>query len=571
MTAVPAGMRGIAAGLALGLVGCAAVQTQIESSNREEQRALRAVLRSSQPPAMAAQWLGYARRHELPPQAQLAASLEAARLSFTDAARGEEQAALLYNAAIRQVFDLLEEKEYDLQPEAEWNRIGSLEIVRGGKAILDPSQPELLVPADQVAVRGLLQRTVQPGVGLPFCAWFPQDAPFLEGEPGIPSSGLAMPATAVLTFSPTRSGYTARLEWIRTLERDWIAVDGRRRTLAADFSAPLAVWVARGRNRVLDFDALLRTDRHFPSAALVQFQPYEADKIPLVFVHGLMARPEAWLQAVNILLGDPEIRAKYQFWFYLYPTGLPVWASAAGLRKELNRFNAALGGRANGAGPHPPLNQKVLIGHSMGGLICSLLVRDGGTYLWGQFSDTEFDMIPFSDQTRELIRRQIFFEARDDVAEVVFVATPHRGSPLALRPISGFAASLIRLPFTEFNIERRHILPLLRGDKRQYFRAPANSIRFLRANSPLLLSILDLPRDPAIPFHSIIGDRGRNDSPDGSDGIVPYWSAHLEDAVSETIVPSGHGANEHPDGVRAISDILKSHAQSSPAIRRHKK
>jgi hypothetical protein len=46
----------------------------------------------------------------------------------------------------------------------------------------------------------------------------------------------------------------------------------------------------------------------------------------------LLSRPEAWTQAVNGLLADPTIRKNYQFWLYLYPTGLPVWRSAAALR-----------------------------------------------------------------------------------------------------------------------------------------------------------------------------------------------------------------------------------------------
>jgi len=68
-----------------------------------------------------------------------------------------------------------------------------------------------------------------------------------------------------------------------------------------------------------------------------------------------------------------------------------------------------------------------------------------------------------------------------------------------------------------------------------------------------------LPLAKGIPYHSIIGDRGRGDTPDSSDGVVPYWSSHLEGAASEKIVPSGHGANQSPQGIAEVARILKQH------------
>ena len=94
---------------------------------------------------------------------------------------------------------------------------------------------------------------------------------------------------------------------------------------------------------------------------------------------------------------------------------------------------------------------------------------------------------------------------------------------------------------------------------RELFVAPANSIVFLRPRSPLLNAILKLPMKPGVPYHSIIGDRGKGDTPDSSDGVVPYWSSHLDGAASEKIVPSGHGSNENPEGIREFRRILRQH------------
>jgi hypothetical protein len=61
------------------------------------------------------------------------------------------------------------------------------------------------------------------------------------------------------------------------------------------------------------------------------------------------------------------------------------------------------------------------------------------------------------------------------------------------------------------------------------------------------------------PHHSIIGDRGRGDSPNGSDGVVPYRSAHLDSAQSEKIIPYGHGGYQSPESIAELLRILRLH------------
>jgi pimeloyl-ACP methyl ester carboxylesterase len=369
---------------------------------------------------------------------------------------------------------------------------------------------------------------------------------------------MAIPVTAFLEFS----NQEARLEFVPTYRRETIQRDGSSVRLAADFSAPLALILSKGKNRAIDIQAFLRTDAYIDRAALLQFQPYDPKKIPVIFVHGLLSRPEAWTKALNTLLADPEIRKKYQFWFFIYPTGLPIWQSAAILRAELKRFDAVL----DPDGSNPLLRQKILVGHSMGGIISSLIVRKGGHRLWSQFSDRSLQDMADNPRLQAQVQEMVFFEPRKDVDRVIFVATPHRGSPLALRSFAGFFAGLVRLPMTPWLEERPNLLELLREDVRTVFEAPANSVRILRSNSPILLSVLNLPMAREIPYHSILGNRGRRGPIEkSSDGIVPYWSSQMPGAASEKIVPSGHGVNEHPEGIQEIRRILKenlNHPQS---------
>src|SRR5258707_4689534 len=56
---------------------------------------------------------------------------------------------------------------------------------------------------------------------------------------------------------------------------------------------------------------------------------------------------------------------------------------------------------------------------------------------------------------------------------------------------------------------------------------------------------------------TIVGDRGRGDTPNSSDGVVAYWSSHLTGAKSELIVPGPHGSYALPQTVSELKRILR--------------
>ena len=70
--------------------------------------------------------------------------------------------------------------------------------------------------------------------------------------------------------------------------------------------------------------------------------------IPVVMVHGLWSSPLTWMEMFNDLRSFPEIRDRYQFWFYLYPTGQPFWVSAAEMRDNPGRRAARTWTRRSG-------------------------------------------------------------------------------------------------------------------------------------------------------------------------------------------------------------------------------
>jgi hypothetical protein len=65
-----------------------------------------------------------------------------------------------------------------------------------------------------------------------------------------------------------------------------------------------------------------------------------------------------------------------------------------------------------------------------------------------------------------------------------------------------------------------------------------------------------------VPYHSIIGDRGKGSSPNSSDGVVAYWSSHLDGAKSEKIVPGPHTSCALPETITELDRILELHVKN---------
>ncbi|MGA8659723.1 MAG: hypothetical protein WB586_26685, partial [Chthoniobacterales bacterium] len=76
-----------------------------------------------------------------------------------------------------------------------------------------------------------------------------------------------------------------------------------------------------------------------------------------------------------------------------------------------------------------------------------------------------------------------------------------------------------------------------------------------------LIAVSKLPIE--VPYHSVIGQRHPGPKERGSDGVVPYWSSHLDGAQSEVIVRSGHGVFRNPEAVQEIIRILRLELHSS--------
>jgi pimeloyl-ACP methyl ester carboxylesterase len=250
---------------------------------------------------------------------------------------------------------------------------------------------------------------------------------------------------------------------------------------------------------------------------------------------------------IDTLRNDSWIREHYQFWVYSYPSGYPYPYSAALFRQDLDGIDRAF----------PNHKRVVLVGHSMGGMICRLMITDAGDKIWRDFFATPPAKTPLPSETRKLLEESLVFNHRPDVQQVIFISTPHRGSKIASGWIGRIGAALVRTPRRFVSVYASTKRLLVSDPSARTLKRMPNSVDTLDPNDRFVQAVDKLPITRGIPFHSIMGDRGRGNTPNSSDGVVPYWSSHLDGAQSELIVDSGHNAQTNPEAIKEVDRILK--------------
>jgi len=94
---------------------------------------------------------------------------------------------------------------------------------------------------------------------------------------------------------------------------------------------------------------------------------------------------------------------------------------------------------------------------------------------------------------------------------------------------------------------------------------PPTSITSLSPKSRSFTGFNQLSLPKGITFHSIIGDKGHNDTPHSSDGVVPYWSSHIAPVESELIIDSNHSVPDKAETSDEIRRILLLHLRQEGA------
>ena len=409
--------------------------------------------------------------------------------------------------------------------------------------VWDPNEFTSFKPAAAVPEKAIRRKDRQDGVGGALVGVH-QSQPLAPFSPRV---GVTAPVTALIDFK----GHDATLSLIDPTEKPKARVAGADRLLDADFSAPLAYYPNQSEywNGIM---GALHVNSYMGTTGLYEMQPYDPQRIPVIFVHGLISTARMWRNVINELEFDPQLRQRYQFLVFNYPTGNPPAYSALRLREELARFYQL----------HPDARPCVLVGHSMGGILSHMQVTNLDRDAWNAMGKDKAARFFANVPKGSLVERATIFQATPHVGRVVFICTPHRGSAMALGRLGELARRLIFLPAEITNTitgSMANSLAIITGDPK---RMP-NSVTGLAPTNPLY-KVLDV-RPITVPYHSIIGDRGKGDSPNSSDGVVAYWSSHLKGARSECIVPGPHGSCELPQTIAEVRRILQLNLKESPA------
>jgi pimeloyl-ACP methyl ester carboxylesterase len=340
---------------------------------------------------------------------------------------------------------------------------------------------------------------------------------------------------------------------------DAVVVEGRRIPLEFEPSAALASSLENAPVWQSEIWGFLRGTFLEGGSALHTLTPHRPGRVPVVLIHGTASSPARWADLVNELEADPRLAPRIQIWLFSYNTGQPLLYSAGLLRQTLSKVVTELD-------PHetdPALRRMVLIGHSQGGLLTKLGVVDSGTKFWDNVSHTPFEALRISDETRAIVRAALFVKPLPFVTRVIFIATPHRGSDVTgvlvhrLRWLVDWALtlppSLIR---TSGEILTGSEDPLLRRQVRQGL---PRSVDNMSPGNQAIKTLATLPLASGVRAHSIIAIRGTGSVADSGDGVVSYRSAHLDEAVSELIVRSGHSVQSHPEAIEEVRRILLQH------------
>ena len=285
-------------------------------------------------------------------------------------------------------------------------------------------------------------------------------------------------------------------------------------------------------------EAFLRPDNPRFATGIYLIRPYDPNKIPILFIHGLLSSPVSWQNLTSDLCSDPGIIEHNQPWFFLYPTGQPALVSAVQLREELKATQRLFDPKGTAVASH----HVVVIAHSMGGILAHTLVSDDGDSLWNSFAIRPFTSLVLPPEEKNLISGYFSFRHQPCIDRVIFLAVPHRGSQLASGILTRIGNEFVRRPRIVIEAIKQLTASNL-GMLRPYVaredaRVGPTSLMSLAPDDPLLNTLAALPI--RVPFHSMIGDRGLGGATHSSDGVVPYSSAHLPGAESEKIVPAGH-------------------------------
>lgn len=345
-------------------------------------------------------------------------------------------------------------------------------------------------------------------------------------------------------------------------EYDHVIVDQDRYPLAANFSAPYGLWLARTDLAAAAYRGLLAREDRLVAPQLYMLEPYNPNKRVIIMIHGLASSPEAWIRLTHDVLGDSILREHYQVWQVFYSTNMPILESRYQIHGLIENAFKQVDPQAQAIASH----EAVLIGHSMGAVIARLLTSNDN------FSTQALPDISATDRQKLLaiptVQKRFDMQALPEIGRMVLVSAPLRGTDYADRWFTRAVRKIIRLPKTfaetiitgtqNVNLDQQLLETIHNISLTQIQNGPSD----LSKKSEFTQLTQNAKIVSGLPYHSIMGNN-KGDVPKSeiSDGIVPYSSAHLDGAVSEKIIEGGHSIQEKPEAILELRRILRLHLE----------
>ena len=293
----------------------------------------------------------------------------------------------------------------------------------------------------------------------------------------------------------------------------------------------------------------------------MMIEPYQPGKIPVIFIHGLASSPLAWLDAANELEAQPDLYRRFQFWAFNIRPAAGCWN-----RRRPCAANCGGEGRIRSATPDPALDDMVIVGHSMGGLMAKLQITDSENILWRHLANGPLDAVRTTPEIRDVLARTFFFDPVPSVKRVVFAGTPFQGSSLASRAFGRVFSNLIHFSGPE-NDEYRQLMQANRDVFSPYlWRKQPTSIDILEPSSPILAALQEMPVNPSVTMHTIIGTGWPRPLREPSDGVVAVSSASSRARRANcTFRPCTWDCTIAPETIVELIRILRLHAEETQA------
>ncbi len=473
----------------------------------------------------------------------------------------------LYNRALTSAFKRTKEGTLALDGsgvvELEFGRITverSADLLRvNGSELYD------LQPVAELEVRGIRNRYRQPGLGAPLAAKT-RPIPGVVQPIAVPAA-VRLPVTALLLIDSPLAGIRTgdlhgRLEVISGLEGDRVEIAGHSVAVESEPTAALAAGLAESQFWKRELQVFLGNALGVrKDSGLFAIRPYSKTRIPAVFIHGTASSPARWADMVNDLLADARLRERYAFWFFTYDSGNPIAYSGYQLREALTRAVDL----ADPSATNPCTNDMIVLGHSQGGLLTKLSAIDSGNAFWANASATPLDDLALAPADKELLRKVMFVKPLPFVKEVIFLATPQRGSYLAgPQFVRRLAEYFVRMPSDVARVGADLVTLAPKGATSLSLGRIPTSIDNMSPGNGFIVAISSIPVSPGVVAHSIIAVEDDSPLESAGDGVVKYQSAHVEGVESELIVHSPHsGMQAEPATIEEVRRIFLEHSARS--------